>query len=159
MTDHFLSDLPAGKRWCPGPLAPHVDSFAKRLQELGYARSTRRQKLRVVADFSRWLQRRELLAADMDEQTVVKYLGRGGRRGDPTALGDLLEALREAAVVPRPTREGDETQLERLDREFGQYLAVERGLSEATLRNTLCCVASRSCLSSGGKAETHHPSA
>jgi site-specific recombinase XerD len=52
-------------------------------------------------------------------------------------LADLLEALREAAVVPRPTREGDETQSERLEREFGQYLAEERGLTQATLKNSL----------------------
>jgi site-specific recombinase XerD len=52
-------------------------------------------------------------------------------------LGDLLEGLREAAVVPRPTRDVDETQLQRLEREFGQYLAVERGLSQATLKNSL----------------------
>src|SRR5262249_24069620 len=38
---------------------------------------------------------------------------------------------------PRPTRDGDETQLQRLEREFGRYLAVERGLSQATLKNSL----------------------
>ena len=59
-----------------GPLRPHIDAFARQLQELGYASSTRREKLGVVADFSGWLQRRELLATDVDEQIVVKYLGR-----------------------------------------------------------------------------------
>jgi integrase/recombinase XerD len=136
MTDHSLSDPLDEERWCPGPLAPYVDNFAKRLQELGYARFTRRQKLRVVAHFSRWLRRRELQAADVNEQVVIQYLERC-RRGDPTTLSDLLEALRDATVVPRPSREADETQRERLEREFGQYLAVERGLSQATLKNSL----------------------
>jgi len=132
MTDRSL----AGPR--AGPLAPYVDAFAKRLRGLGYTASTWRAKLCVVADFSRWLQRRGLLAADVDEQTIVKYLGRCGRRGHSGTLGDLLEALRAAAIVPRPTLpEGDETQPERLEREFGQYLAVERGLSQATLKNSL----------------------
>lgn len=90
----------------------------------------------MVADFSRWLQRRDLLAADVDERVIVKYLKRR-RRAGPTTLGDLLDVLRQAAVVPPPTREGDETPLERLEREFGQYLAVERGLSQATLKNSL----------------------
>lgn len=136
MTDQSPSDPLAREGWCSGPLAPYVDSFAKRLQELGYARSTRREKLRGVAHFSRWLRRRELLAADVNEQVVTQYLGRRRRR-DPTVLGDLLEALREAAVVPRPRRAADETEVERLEREFGQYLAVERGLSQATLKNSL----------------------
>jgi site-specific recombinase XerD len=52
-------------------------------------------------------------------------------------LGDLLEVLRQEAVAPRPRRDSDETQLQRLEREFGQYLTVERGLSQASLRNRL----------------------
>jgi site-specific recombinase XerD len=136
MTDCRLSDPGSGEHWCPGPLAPYADLFAKRLQELGYASSTTREKLRVVADFSRWLQRCELLAAAVDERVVVKYLKRH-RRAGPTTLGDLLDVLKQAAVVSPPTREGDETQRERLEREFGQYLAVERGLSQATLKNSL----------------------
>ncbi len=136
MTDSPLSVPLAGDRWHSGPLGPYIDAFAGQLQQLGYASSTTREKLGVVADFSRWLQRRGLLAADVDEEVVVKYLGRCDR-GDPTTLGDLLEVLRGAGVVPRPTRDDDQTQLERLEREFGQYLAVERGLSSASLKNSL----------------------
>jgi len=121
-----------------GPLRPHIDAFAGQLQELGYASSTRREKLGVVVDFNRWLQRRELLAADVDEQIVVKYLGRRHRRSDPATLRDLLGMLREAAVIPpAPARAGDETQRQRIEREFEQYLVEERGLSQATLKNSL----------------------
>jgi integrase/recombinase XerD len=137
MTDHFLSGPLAGERWRAGALAPHVDAFAKRLLELGYASATRRAKLRLVADFSRWLGRRKLLASDVDGRIVGKYLERCSGRGDPRTLGDLLEVLRETAVVPRPRRDSDETQLQRFEREFGQYLAVERGLSQASLKNSL----------------------
>lgn len=138
MTDSSLSDPPAGDSWHSGALGLHVDAFARQLQKLGYASSTRREKLGVVADFSRWLQRRELLAADVDEQIVGKYLRRRGRRSNPATLRDLLGMLRAGAVIPpAPARAGDETQLQRIEREFGQYLAVERGLSQATLKNSL----------------------
>lgn len=83
MTDSPVSDPLAGDRSHSGPLGLHVDAFARQLQKLGYASSTRREKLGVVAKFNRWLQRRELLATDVDEQIVVKYLGRRGRRSDP----------------------------------------------------------------------------
>ena len=132
----FISDPLAQERWQVGPLGAHVGAFARRLQELGYATTTAQQKLRVVAKFSRWLEQRKLLAVEVDEQIVARYLARWGRPDDSATLADLLEALRESRVVPRPTR-GDETQLERLEREFGQYLAVERGLSEASLKNSL----------------------
>jgi site-specific recombinase XerD len=93
----------------------------------------------MLTDFSRWMQRWKLLAADVDEQIVVKYLRRRRRRGrgDARTLGDLLELLREAAVVPRPKPDDDENPSQRLEREFGQYLTVERGLSQATLKNSL----------------------
>ncbi len=136
MTD-LLSDPLVQERWHSGPLGPHVDAFARQLQELGYASTTSQQKLGVVAAFSRWLERRKLPVSEVDEQIVVKYLARSARPGDSATLADLLEALRQAGVVPRPTREGDETQLGRLEREFGRYLAVERGLSRASLKNSL----------------------
>lgn len=120
------------------PLSLCLDSFAERLQQLGYARTTTREKLRVVTEFSGWLQRRKLGAADVDEQIAVKYLRRHSRRGrgDARTLGELLESLREAEVVPRARQDRDETQLQRLEREFGKYLIVERGLSQATLKNS-----------------------
>jgi len=136
MRDHRLSHPLEPSCRHSGPLGPHVHAFARQLRELGYASSTRRQKLGVVADFSRWLQRRGLLAADLDEQIVVRYLGRWGRRDARPTLRDLLGTLRERAVVPRPVQ-ADETQRQRIEREFGQYLAVERGLSPATLKNSL----------------------
>src|SRR6266852_3380417 len=139
MTGDVLSCRLAGERWRDAPLTLHVDAFAKRLQGLGYARFTTLDKLRIVGSFSRWLQRRDLLVAELDEQTIVEFLGRHARlgRGDPTTLGDLLEMLREDGVVSPPTPDVDETQLQRLEGEFGRYLILERGLSQATLTNSL----------------------
>ena len=105
MTGDVHSCRLAGERWRDAPLPLHVDAFAKRLQGLGYARSTSQEKLRVVGIFGRWLQRRDLLVAEVDEQRIVEFLGRHARlgRGDATTLRDLLETLREDGVVCRPT--------------------------------------------------------
>ena len=65
MTDNLGSGRSFAQRGQSGPLAPHVDAFEKRLSHLGYASSTRREKLRVVADFSRWLGRRGVVVADL----------------------------------------------------------------------------------------------
>jgi len=137
MSDHFLSGPPAGECRRAGVLASHVAAFATKLLELGYASVTRRTKLRLVAGFGRWLGRRKLLASDVDGRIVGKYLERCRGRGDPRTLDDLLEVLRETGAVPRPRRESAETQPQRFEREFGQYLTVERGLSQASLKNSL----------------------
>jgi site-specific recombinase XerD len=137
MSDHSLSGPLAAECLQAGVLAPHVAAFAKKLLELGYASVTRVAKLRLVAGFGRWLERRKLLASDVDGKIVGKYLERCRGRGDPRTLDDLLELLRERGAAPRPRRESAETQPQRFEREFGQYLTVERGLSQASLKNSL----------------------
>lgn len=137
MTDDLVSGPPFGQHWHYGPLAPHVDAFARRLSELGYARFTRREKLRVVADFGRWLERRGRVVADVDEHILVEYLERRRRRSNSTTLGDLVEALRSAGVLPRPAPATVECPRERVVLEFARYLVEERALSQASLDNSL----------------------
>jgi site-specific recombinase XerC len=137
MMDDVASGPSFGHRWHFGPLAPHVDAFAARLSELGYARSTRRVKLRAVADFGRWLERRGVVVADVDEHIIVDYHRRCGRRRDSTTLADLLEALRSTEVARRPAPAPVECPRERVVLEFARYLVEERALSQASLDNSL----------------------
>lgn len=137
MTDDLGSEPLLGQRWHFGPLAAHVDEFARRLSELGYARSTKRDKLRMVADFGRWLERRRRVVADVDEQIVVAYQGRCRCRGLSTTLADLLETLRSAGIVHRPTPATIDCPRERVVHEFARYLLEERALSQASLDNSL----------------------
>ena len=58
MTGDVHSCRLAGERWRDAPLTLDIAAFAKRLEGLGYARSTSQAKLRVVGIFGRWLQRR-----------------------------------------------------------------------------------------------------
>ena len=57
-----------------GPLGVHIDAYVALLQEQGYSRQSARVHLQVLADFSRWLQRRELSANDIDASTLQRYL-------------------------------------------------------------------------------------
>jgi site-specific recombinase XerD len=142
MADHFSFSEPAWERLHAGPLACYIDAFADGLYKRGYARFTGRQKLWMVADFSRWLERRGLLVADLDGEVVAKYLvhrRRCGRaqRGDRTTLRDLLSLLQETGAVAAFPSQVDESAAARIVRDFGQYLTQERGLSQATLSNSL----------------------
>lgn len=137
MTDDLVPGASFKQRWHFGPLARHVDAFATQIFELGYARATRREKLRVVAAFGRWLERRGRVVADVDEQVFVEYQRGRHRRSDSTTLSDLLETLRRIGVVPRPAPMPVECPRERVVQAFARYLVEERALSQASLDNSL----------------------
>ncbi len=137
MADNLASDSLPGQSCYSGPLAPYVNAFASRLSELGYARFTRREKLRLVADFGRWLGRRGWVVADIDEHIIAAYLKSCRRRGGSTTLGDLVAMLRDVGVVSRPAPAPVQCPRERIVLEFSQYLVDERGLSQASLNNSL----------------------
>src|SRR5438046_397931 len=88
MRDAFRVGSPTPKRYRIGPLGPYIDRLAVRLCELQYAREPARRKIRVVADLSRWLQRRRLDAGSLDDRLIARFFH--GRRGyDPLRCGDV----------------------------------------------------------------------
>src|SRR2546426_4615310 len=105
MRDPFQVGAPTPGRYRIGPLGPYVDRLAARLFERRYARETARHKIRVVTDLSRWLERRRLDAANLDDRLIARFFRRR-RRYDPVRCGDmaavrlLLELLRDLGVLP-----------------------------------------------------------
>jgi len=124
-----------------GPLASHIDGFSTLLASQGYARSTAREKLRLVVDLSRWLGRRKLSVADLDEQRVSQFLTnrrrRRARHGNAATCKMLLSYLRHLGRIPSSQEQFHDTPLNRAGRDFEQFLTSERGLTPATLANYL----------------------
>jgi hypothetical protein len=56
-----------------GPIASHIDGFAKFLADEGYARLTVTSKCLLVADHSQWLKRRRLPLAQLDERKLKQF--------------------------------------------------------------------------------------
>jgi hypothetical protein len=50
------------RRLQEGPLGVHIDAYAALLQEQGYKRASACVHLQIVADLSRWMQRRNLVS-------------------------------------------------------------------------------------------------
>lgn len=48
------------RRLHDGPLGPYIDEYAAQLVEQGLDRSTGKRTLRLIADLSRWLERKRL---------------------------------------------------------------------------------------------------
>jgi site-specific recombinase XerD len=123
-----------------GPLGPYIDAFAQHLSERGYTRWTVKEKIRMVAGLSRWLQSGKRGVEDLDEHLVTEFLRYGRRKGlsqhgAPPALQDLLGHLRDGDIIPRTRVE--QGPLHNIEECFTRYLVEERGLSKSTIANYL----------------------
>jgi site-specific recombinase XerD len=122
------------------PLHVHMSHLEQLLLEQGYARSTLRQKTRVLVDFDKWLHRRRIKLATLDVHHITMFLNHRrscGRycRGDPAVLRWLMVGLRGAGFVP--TIETKPSPLDLIVTRFTEYLISERGLRPATVKNYL----------------------
>ena len=135
MIEDLFSE-PVVKRLYVGPLEPFLDSFASLLANQGYTRSSIKDKIRLVARFSKWLHQQHLEVNELNDQWIekfIRYNGRKGpvRRGDFAALRLLLEYLGRTDDTSHLPNE--DCTLHRIENGFAQYLSQERGLSPATL--------------------------
>ena len=108
-------------RLCVGPIASHIDSFAKFLADQGYAPPSVKSKRLLVADLSRWLKRRRLPLGRLDEENLKQFYTHHRhsiRRGDVSTGTQLLEWLRDLGVVPALTQTVDRTVLGRLTHDY-----------------------------------------
>jgi site-specific recombinase XerD len=130
------------RRLHAGPLGVYIEAYVALLQEQGYSRQSARVHLQVLADFSGWLQRRELSVSDIDASTLQRYLRCRSRfvdqhRGASSALNKLLGMLRDRGIANHHMAPGAIGPLECAKENFEQYLSQERGLSAAILHTYL----------------------
>ena len=125
-----------------GPLGAHVDTFAQQMLGQGYASSTAKYAMRVLAAFSTWLQGQDLTATDLNEQQVEDFLHdhpwrSRPRRSDRSVLGQLLAQLRDHGVIPLPVVEAHNCACERVTGDLQHYLLHQRCLVPATVSSYL----------------------
>ena len=120
-----------------GPLSPHLASFAALLAHQRYCCVTGWNKLRLVADLSRWVAQSKLRLKDLNERRVAKFLEWRWRRvvyrsGDKCTLAHLLQHLRQLDVIPPPTP-APLTPIDGMERAYGHYLRQERGFMSGSV--------------------------
>jgi len=74
MIDYFYPRQADQLRLRNGPLGPHIDKFAAILSEQGYAGLSARRKLRLVTALNRWLSRKGLRVAELNEEHARAFL-------------------------------------------------------------------------------------
>jgi len=125
---------------CAGPLAPHFDGFSAHLVAEGYSARTLLDKCELVATLSRWLERRAVPLAKLNETLLQQFHEsyRGTiRRGDVSVGRRLLNFLRTGGVIPALAQKLDRSATGNCTRDYERFLICERGLSRATVFNNL----------------------
>ena len=125
------------RRLHEGPLGIHLDLYAAQLLKEGHCRQSAWRCLRVVSDFSHWLDRKHISLADVDERTVERYQefrlrNRCTFLSDQPALDRLLTVLRGIDAI-RPKRPAVLSPGDLIFEQFRKYLAHERGLAPGTI--------------------------
>jgi hypothetical protein len=64
------------RRLHEGPLGMHIDLYAAQLLNEGHCRQSAWRCLRVVSDFSHWLERRRISLTDVDDRSAGCSLSR-----------------------------------------------------------------------------------
>jgi site-specific recombinase XerD len=123
-----------------GPLGPHLDSYARHLKDQRYGRAGALERIRLVADFSVWLDQHGVGAPAVSAQLAEQFLhdrrklGYGRRKFERSALARLLELLGQRAITVQSSAPTVLTPAARLQAEFDRYLQHQRGLMLSTRR-------------------------
>lgn len=120
-----------------GPLWPHLDDFAALLAEQGYCKTTARNKIRLVADLSRWLEQTQVPLNQLGEERITvflrwrwKHLVR--KSGDLCTLALLVRHLREKDIISPPAARRLRP-IDLIERAYGRFLREERGFSPGSV--------------------------
>jgi site-specific recombinase XerD len=121
-----------------GPLADHLDTFARRFREQGFGRHVIGQQLRTAAKFSRWLQVEQVTAEALTDEHARRFLEELKRReireGAAATLRRLIDVLRRLGVCGTPTTTISEpTPIEQIVAAYASHLRKDQGLSVKTL--------------------------
>ena len=134
MVHQFFTFIGTQERMHEGPLGCYVDDFAVLLHEQGYSRQFAACQIRWVADFSRWLYKQGLSAADLSQQSVSCYLRyrksrMRNRGGVQSTLDRLLNLLREKGISRQKSFNIVKNARQEEEERYKNYLLSERGLS------------------------------
>jgi len=137
-TTVFFAFASTRRRMYAGPLGPYVDELITQLQGQGYARHSIRCKIRVTADFSRWLDKRHLSADVVDADRVQRFLAHRKRTarcalGDTAALQQMADRLLLKQVTEPPARSSALNERELVEQDFCKHLVQDQGLTPSTL--------------------------
>jgi site-specific recombinase XerD len=133
----FFAFAGTRRRMYAGPLGPYIDQIIGQFQGQDYARHSIRCKIRVIADFSRWLDKRHLGAGAVDAELVQRFVAHRKRTarsmlGDAATLRQMADLLRLEHVTEPAARSSVLSERERVEEDFCRHLLQDLGLAPST---------------------------
>lgn len=121
-----------------GPLGFCIDSYLQILHEQGFVQRTADQRARLVADFSRWLDKSGCGAEDVSPEKIDKYLKFRYRHLCPQdydfiALKRLIDLMCRMSVISVQTPPPTVTARDALLHDYRLHLVQQRALGARTL--------------------------
>jgi len=122
-----------------GPLAPHLEDLWSDLLAQGYTSLSSANVARLMADLSRWLERKRLAPEQLDADQIEGFVRHRKRAGytcwrSKRGLEPVLVCLRRLGVVPQlEAAEVIQGPLDELLDPYKEYLLHERGVAQATV--------------------------
>ena len=121
------------------PLEAYAEGFRAELGRLGYTPLTAAGHVRLMAHLARWLAGKGRVASALTPASVAVYFAERRAAGyvnerTARALRPLLGYLQALGVVPAPVAVIPATAVERLLQRYRDYLANERGLATARIK-------------------------
>ena len=136
MEKQFFKNTETLLRQMEGPFGPYIESFARLLTDQGYAQCSVGSRLRLIADFTHWLEQQRIIVKEITPEHIKQYLKQphcSARKGYALTLQRFLDLLCKQGVIQKETTSIEQTPVELLADEFRSYLRQERALAEPTV--------------------------
>ena len=145
MLTHYYESKSYVEQLCSGPGGPYIAGLGSALWKAGYAKVTARRHIRAAQHLIHWAQHQHLPLAKMDDVQVERFKRHLSRCRCPAYGCSLphrlvgsaylfLRYLRRINVIPAHTDNGRKTQTLPLLDAFRQWMRINRGIGEASLR-------------------------
>ncbi len=137
MLEDFISRA-ASERLRSGLFGAHIEAHCSRLRELGYRATSIKHKLWTVSVLARWMTKKRLALADLDERCVESFRDARKKRGHTcrglrrTALM-LLEQIRADGAIRTPEVVRDESPFSTVLAPYTVFLSQERAVTAGTI--------------------------
>jgi integrase/recombinase XerD len=135
---HAIQDVWFLKKEPTGPLVEYLAPLVSQLVEQGFCRNYIGAQLRVVANFSQWLQMEGITASEITHEHITHYFQGANRhkvvnQGQVATLRRMVDLLQLLGVCQPQNPPVSRTAIEQIIDSFGCYLIDGRGLSKKTL--------------------------
>ena len=117
-------------------LDDQIEPFLKQLRDAGYAERTLRKKRTVTRAFARWVKRKQIAMADLNDGHMAAFVARSPRRRKTHVKFELavlrlfFEYLRAEAGLQCPPPQEHTSVADGLLPRYEDYLRQDRGLAE-----------------------------